>query len=181
VIAMRMRRADDDDSVNRRIRDQLFRVGVRFRHVELRRHVARQLLVHVGDRHQPRRRNPRAQVARVDAAEASHSDETNVHPGHLLDVLLCDQFDADPGVRLERFVLDRMHRVLDAATAISSGNCATDPRIVPSLIACASSTASKPTRDRSVLLAARIASTAPAHHVAAREQRPMSACACSMF
>src|SRR5438552_6008396 len=181
---MRMRGADDDDGVDVAGFDQFRGLVVRPGDVELFRHLARERAIRVGHGHEPRLRAARAQVARVDAAEASDANQSDVQAG-------CGHFTFSFVINSIRTLASAsIGSCLIACTAfstarrpISSGNWATEASMTPSLIALrASSTASKPTtRIDPVLPAARIASVAPRAIMSLHAKSvSISGCACSM-
>src|SRR5262249_47462236 len=182
-VAVRVRRTDDDDRVHLRIGNQGGRIGVRAPGVELARSPLGQRAVGVGDRDERRRRDPRAQIARVHATETAEPYQSNVQPRHYLSPLVTSSMRTltSAGTLSPRSAFTAFST---ATRPISSGNCATDATMAPSAMAFrASSTASKPTtRIDPTRGAARIASTAPSAIMSLQANTvSMSAWACSMF
>src|SRR3954469_12359509 len=182
-LAMRMRRADDDDRVNRGIVDERCRIGVVLRHVAFGRDFVRERGHWIGNRDQPRLRNPACQIARVHPAEPAEADQTDIETFHLaLSLVTSSSFTLmSAGIFSPRITFTALSI---AARPISAGNCATEAAIVPSAIAFfASSSASKPTTlIEPVRCAAEIASSAPsAIRSLHAKTLSMSGCACSMF
>ena len=82
--AVRVRRADDYDRIDRAIGNQLLRFRIRSRHLEFGRHVLCQLRIGIGHGRQSRGGNPRAEIACVHPTEAAEPNQTDVETRHSL-------------------------------------------------------------------------------------------------
>ena len=174
--------------IHRRVVDERQRIGVVPGHIELGRHLLRDGLDRIRDRHQFCFRNAARQVPRIYAAQASRPNQSDCQPS-----LASRRHFTSSFVTSASFTLISAGSVSPritftalstAAFPISDGNCATDASIVPAAIAFfASSSASKPiTLIVPVLPAALMASTAPsAIRSLHANTLSMSGCACSMF
>ncbi len=129
-VAMRVGRTDDDDRIDVPIGNQIRRIRIGPGNIEFGRDLLRQLTVGIGNRRQLRRGNPRTQIACVDAAQPSQSNQSDIQPRHYFSPLVTSSMRTftsgcatSPRSAFTAFSI--------AAFPISSGNWATDASIGP--------------------------------------------------
>ena len=114
LLAVDVRRRDDDDGVDARVVDQRQRIGVRLRHVELFGDLLGQVAHRIGNRDQLRFRNAPGQIARVDAAEAAETNHSNVQ---IVSSLFCHHLELHHDVGRQFFAGHHLDRALDRGLA----------------------------------------------------------------